>query len=273
MPRRLTDLKITNVDRVRAGANGKSRIVLFKAHTESDEVVPDAERAEGDEKGNTMAIDMDALEPEVRAEVEALIAERDELKTGAAAEEAAPSEEQIADEVEKALAALTAEQIVDRFEGVELAPTPEPEMDDVLKGLPEAVVAEIQKGREAAERVSKMEEREAIREQTEFAKSELAGLTEAPAELGETLHDIRKSVSEDQWQAVARLLKSAAAQAAEAQDVLMAERGSGAAPMSDGAQALADRQAEIAKAHDTTPEQALLWIADNEPEFIVKARG
>jgi len=219
-----------------------------------------------------MAIDMDALEPEVRAEVEALIAERDELKTGAA-EGAAPSEEQIADEVEKALAALTPEQIVDRFEGVELAPTPEPEMDDVLKGLPEAVVAEIQKGREAAERVSKMEEREAIREQTEFAKSELSGLTEAPAELGVTLHDIRKSVSEDQWQAVARLLKSAAAQAAEAQDVLMAERGSGAAPVSDGAQALADRQAEIAKAHDTTPEQALLWIADNEPEFIVKARG
>ena len=86
---------------------------------------------------------------------------------------------------------------------------------------------------------------------------------------------IRRVFGEDLTpeQAVARLLKSAAAQAAEAQDVLMAERGSGAAPMSDGAQALADRQAEIAKAHDTTPEQALLWIADNEPEFIVKARG
>jgi hypothetical protein len=259
MPYQLTDLKITNVDRVRRGANGMSRIVLFKSADNTDPI--------GKKEDMPEAFDIDTLGTEARAKVDEIIAERDDALAKAITPEA------IADAVEKVLSEMTAESVADRFEGVELVKEAAPSDEDIMKGLPESVVAEIAKGRDASERVAKMEEREAIREQVEFAKSNLAGLTETPADLGVSLHAIHKSLDEEQWQTVTRLLKSAAGQAAEASAVLMAERGATGGVPSDGSVALAERQSEVAKAQNMTVHQALNWIADNEPDMIAKARA
>lgn len=213
--------------------------------------------------------DIEKLAPVARAEMDSLLAERDALieKTSDEAMAAAA-----ADAVEKALDAMSTDDVVKRFEGVSVTEVEVAE-EDIMKGLSDEIVAEIQKGRDASDRVAKMEEREEVRTQTEFAKSDLAGLTESPADLGVTLHDIRKSVDDDQWQAVVRLLKSAAAQADLANEILTKENGVGGSQVSDGSVALSSRQAEIAKAQNMTQSQALLWIADNEPALIAKARA
>lgn len=225
---------------------------------------------------DVMSIDMEALDPSVREHIEALEAEL------AGVDKAEVAEEALAAAVEKALSELSAEQIVERFEGVELAEVEEPQVDteDLIKGLPEEVRAEIAKGREALEKAERLEQAEQKRHFADIAKG-MPNLSEKQDDVAAGLHTIAKAVGEesDAFKLIHRLLKAADAQAEEAMKALGKAVGHGEEGRivsdKDGALEEINQIASemVSKGLAPTVQQAKLAMRDTHPQLIAKALG
>lgn len=273
MPRILRGLHISNVDRTWKGRNGYSKAVLFKAVDLEDRVDPSVDN--DNTKEPDMALDMEALDPEVREHIEGLEAQ---------IKEAAPSDEAIAEAVEKAIGELKAEDLVGKVEGLALAEPetdPEPDIEDLVKGLPEALQAEIRKGQEALTKAEKLEAAAEERHFAEIAKG-MPALSEKTDEVAAALRTFAKAVGgedTDQYKLVNRVLKAADAQAAEAMRALGKAIGHGedGPVVSDQDEALAQinelARAAVEKGLAPTVQQAKLALRETHPALIAKALG
>jgi hypothetical protein len=211
------------------------------------------------DKGETMALDMEALDPEVRAHIEGLEAQ---------IKEAAPTDEAIADAVEKAIGELSAEDLVGKVEGLALAEPetdPEPDIEELVKGLPEALQAEIRKGQEALTKAEKLEADAEKRHFAEIAKS-MPALAEKTDEVADALRMFAKAVGgedTDQYKLV-NLGKAIG-------------HGEDGAVLDDKDEALQqiDQLAAdmVAKGLAPTTQQAKLALRDTHPALIAKALG
>jgi hypothetical protein len=272
MPRVLRGLHISNVDRTWKGRNGYSKAVLFKAVDLEDHVDPSVD---DDNKEPHMTLDMEALDPDVRAHIEGLEAQ---------IKEAAPTDEAIAEAVEKAIGELSAEDLVGKVEGLALAEPetdPGPDIEELVKGLPEALQAEIRKGQEALTKAEKLEAEAEKRHFAEIAKS-MPALNEKTDEVADALRLFAKAVGgedTDQYKLVSRVLKAADAQAAEAMKTLGKAVGHGedGAVLNDKDEALQqiDQLAAdmVTKGLAPTTQQAKLALRETHPALIAKALG
>lgn len=272
MPRVLRGLHIHRVDRCAVPVNQEAQIVLFKA-VDTATKDPESGPSVGNNTGETMTIDMDALDPAVREHIEGL------EKT--IADAAAPDDDAVAEAVEKALGDMTPEQVAEKFDGVQVAEVkdPEPDLDEIMKGLPPELQEKLQKGEDALAKAEKLEKAERQRHFLDIAKG-MSGLTEKPDTIGEVLDTVAKATGgedSDGFKAVQQVLKAASAQAEEALTVLGKGKGhSEDGPTADDRYAALEEidelaKAAVAKGDYPTTQQAKVALRKSHSELFETA--
>lgn len=224
----LRKLRITKVDRVEEGANSEAHIVLFKRR--DDVTHEDAPQDSVKKENRSMSVDVETLEPEVKALLVEVEKARDEAVAKAAALEAEKAE----------------------FE--KLAAEPE----DVLKGVP----AEIRKRIEDAE--SEVAELRKSERRREFlAKASEFEAVGSADELAPVLSEVAASVDAETYKTLERLLKAANAQIAEGK--LFDEAGTAHAGERDALNSIDEKADALVKAKSITKEQAITEVLAAEP--------
>ena len=245
---RLRRLKISKVDRVAAGSNPGSIAMIYKSNdgaaviTQEEGHVPDSEETDLAPEG---------LDPETAA---AQIATMEaELATA----------KSTLDEI----SGMSLDELAEKF-GVAPAETEvsEPEVDAVLKSLPEGVRERIEK---AEARVAAMELSDRQRHFEAIAKAELSALPAEAGEMGEVLRSVADAVGDasEGYALVERVLKGAAAQAAKAQQALTQASAADGVIVNDAEAAITKAAAEIAATEGIDIGAAMASVRKSSPDL------
>jgi DNA-binding transcriptional ArsR family regulator len=247
---RLRRLKISKIDRVAAGSNPGSIAMIYKSNnrdgvavtTEKEAPVADSEETDLAPEG----LDSEAVAAQIATMEAELATAKSELEE---------------------IAGLSLDGLAERFG---LAPAEaevtEPEVDAVLKALPDEVRERIEK---AEARVAAMELSDRQRHFEAIAKAELAALPAEAGELGEVLRSVADSVGDNSeaYALVERVLKGAASQATKAQQALTQASAADGVIVNDAEAAITKAAAEIAATEGVDIGAAMASVRKSSPDL------